>query len=122
MSAQLIVGLVERAFDGCVLDGSVHPFDLPVCPGMLGLGQAMIDIVLGAGVFEDVRPDGLSGVEGRPRSPPESPSTTAIRMSPTPRFLTSFITWPAPSGSLDYAVSLDGPPLSLWRSHEEPGP
>jgi hypothetical protein len=31
---------------------------------MLGLGQAMIDIVLGAGVFEGVRPDGLSGVEG----------------------------------------------------------
>ncbi|WP_210164088.1 hypothetical protein, partial [Mesorhizobium sp. L2C067A000] len=24
-------------------------------------------------------------------------------------------------GSLDYAVSLDGSPLSSWRSHEEPG-
>ena len=27
-----------------------------------------------------------------------------------------------PSGSLDYAVSLDGPPLSLWRSGGVPGP
>ena len=26
------------------------------------------------------------------------------------------------SGSLDYAVSLDGSPLSLWRSREEPVP
>ena len=26
------------------------------------------------------------------------------------------------SGSLDYAVSLDGSPLSSWRSREEPGP
>ena len=24
--------------------------------------------------------------------------------------------------SKDYAVSLDGQPLSLWRCHEEPGP
>ena len=28
----------------------------------------------------------------------------------------------ASSGSLDYVVSLDGPPLSSWRSHEELGP
>jgi hypothetical protein len=27
-----------------------------------------------------------------------------------------------PSGSLDYAVSLDGPPQSSWRSHVELGP
>ena len=58
------MGLVEVSFDGRVLDGSVHAFDLPVGPGMLGHGQAMIDIVVGAGVFEGVRPDGLSGVEG----------------------------------------------------------
>ena len=31
---------------------------------MLGLGQAMIDIVLGAGVFEGVRPDELSSLQG----------------------------------------------------------
>jgi hypothetical protein len=31
---------------------------------MFGLCQSMIDIVLGAGEFEGVRPDGLTGVEG----------------------------------------------------------
>jgi hypothetical protein len=65
VGSQLVMGLVELAFDSCVLDGAVHSFDLPIGPGMLGLGQAMIDVVLGAGVFEGVRPDGLSGVESR---------------------------------------------------------
>src|SRR5271155_737229 len=64
VASQLLMRLVEVAFDGCVLDGAVHSFDLPVGPGMLGFGQAMVDIALGAGVFEGVRPDGLSGVEG----------------------------------------------------------
>src|SRR4029077_20233691 len=52
MSAQFIVGFVEVAFDGGVLDGAVHPLDLTVGPGMLGLCQAVIDIVEGAGIFE----------------------------------------------------------------------
>lgn len=30
--------------------------------------------------------------------------------------------WQVISGSLDYVVSLDGLPLSLLRSHEEPSP
>ena len=30
MSSQLIVGFIEVTFDGRVLDGSVHAFDLPV--------------------------------------------------------------------------------------------
>jgi hypothetical protein len=50
-----------RAHVHCVLDGSVHAFDLTVGPRVLGLSQAMIDIVLSAGEFEGVRPDGLSG-------------------------------------------------------------
>jgi hypothetical protein len=58
------MGLVEVLFSGCVLDGSVHAFDLPIGPRVLGLGQAMIDTVLGAGVFGGVRPDGLSSVQG----------------------------------------------------------
>jgi hypothetical protein len=32
---------------------------------MLGLCQPVIDVVLGAGVFEGVRPNGLSGVKSR---------------------------------------------------------
>jgi hypothetical protein len=59
MSSQLIVGFVEVAFDGRILDGAVHSFDLPVGPGMLGLCQPMIDIVEGAGVFEGVRVEEL---------------------------------------------------------------
>ena len=30
VSSQLVVRVVEVAFDGCVLDGPVHPFDLTV--------------------------------------------------------------------------------------------
>jgi hypothetical protein len=59
MSSQLIVGFIEVTFDGRVLDGSVHPFDLAVGPGVLGLGQPMIDIVEGAGVFEGMRVEEL---------------------------------------------------------------
>ena len=62
MGAQQVVRLVEVAFDGCVLDGAVHAFDLAVGPRVLGLSQAMIDIVLSAGVFEGVRRDGLSAL------------------------------------------------------------
>ena len=41
----------EAAF-GRILDGAVHPLDLTVRPGMLGLGQPMIDIVEG-GTFDE---------------------------------------------------------------------
>ena len=39
------MALVVEAFDGCVLDGAVHPFDLPVGPWVVRLGEAMLDIV-----------------------------------------------------------------------------
>ena len=58
MGSQLVVGLVEVAFDGGVLDGAVHSFDLAVGPRVFGLCQPMIDVVLGAGIFEGVRRDG----------------------------------------------------------------
>lgn len=35
MSAQLIVIVIVEALDGRVLDGSVHPLDLTVGPGMV---------------------------------------------------------------------------------------
>jgi hypothetical protein len=62
--SQLVVGCVEISFDGGVLDGAVHSFDLPVGPWVLGLCQPMVDVVLGAGVFEGVRPNRLRSVEG----------------------------------------------------------
>jgi len=42
--------LVVEAFDGRVLDYSVHSFNLAVGPGMLGLGGPVIDVVPGAGI------------------------------------------------------------------------
>ena len=63
--SQFIVGFVEVAFDGCVLDRAVHSLDLPIGPRVLGLCQPMVDVVLGTGVFEGVRPNGFSGVKSR---------------------------------------------------------
>src|SRR5277367_3538277 len=40
---ELVMGVVEVALDGGLLDGSVHALDLPVGPGMVGLGQPVFD-------------------------------------------------------------------------------
>jgi hypothetical protein len=40
---ELFVRVIEEAFDGGFLDGPVHPFDLSVGPGMVGLGQTVAD-------------------------------------------------------------------------------
>ena len=37
------MGVIEEAFDGDFLDGPVHPLDLSVGPGMVGLGQTVAD-------------------------------------------------------------------------------
>ena len=63
MASQLLVGLVEEAFDRRLLDGAVHALDLTVGPGVPGLGEAMIDIVLRAGEFESVSAEDLVPVE-----------------------------------------------------------
>src|SRR3984957_16085937 len=55
MPAELIIAVVVVAFDGPVLDGSVHPFDLTVGPGMVDLGEAVLDVVLAAAHGEHVR-------------------------------------------------------------------
>ena len=33
---ELLMRVIEVAFDGSFLDGSIHAFDLPVGPGMVG--------------------------------------------------------------------------------------
>ena len=64
--------LVVEAADGGFLDGAVHAFDLAVRPGMLGLGEAMINAFKCAGVFECMRPkmlfplDHLADLGGAP--------------------------------------------------------
>ena len=55
VSGELLVTVVVEAFDGGILDCSVHPFDLPVGPGMLHLCQPALDAVLVAAGVEHVR-------------------------------------------------------------------
>ena len=45
MTAQLVMAVVVEAFDGRPLDGLVHPLDLSISPRMIGLCQAMLDVV-----------------------------------------------------------------------------
>ena len=52
VAAELVVAVVVEALDRRVLDRPVHALDLAVRPRMPGLGQAMVDVVIGAGVFE----------------------------------------------------------------------
>ncbi len=40
---ELTMGVVEVSFDDSVLDGSVHPFDLVVDPGVVRLCEPMFD-------------------------------------------------------------------------------
>ena len=44
--AQLVVVFVMEAFDGCLLDGAVHSFDLAIRPGVVRLGQSVLDPIL----------------------------------------------------------------------------
>ena len=57
--AELVVGVVVEPPDGGVLDGAVHAFDLAIGPRMLWLGQPVIDVGEGTGVFESVSSEGL---------------------------------------------------------------
>jgi len=54
MDLELTVGFVVIAFDGCFLDGAVHPLDLTIRPGMLDLSQSMFDTALPTRTAEDV--------------------------------------------------------------------
>ena len=51
---QLGVAVVVVALDRSLLDCPVHPLDLAVGPGMLDLGQPMLDLMLVADPVEDV--------------------------------------------------------------------
>ena len=69
----MVVAVLVVALDGCVLDGSVHPFDLSVRPGMVGLGEAVIDTVGAADAIKGMPPKAsgeslaLLGQVGEPR-------------------------------------------------------
>src|SRR3546814_5241451 len=51
---QLGMAVVMVALDRCFLDGAVHSFDLAIGPGVLHLGQAMLDAMLVADPVEDM--------------------------------------------------------------------
>jgi predicted NBD/HSP70 family sugar kinase len=46
------MGLVVISPDSCVLQRSVHPFNLTVGPWVVGLGETMLDVMLPAGSVE----------------------------------------------------------------------
>jgi hypothetical protein len=64
VAAQLHVGFVVVAPDRRLLEGPVHAFDLAVGPGVLGLGQAVVDVVLRTGELESMGAEGLAGLQG----------------------------------------------------------
>lgn len=51
---ELDMGVVEVSLDGGVFDGSVHAFDLPVGPGMVGFSQSVFDSMKVADAVEGV--------------------------------------------------------------------
>ena len=52
--SQLFVVVVVKAFDGRLLDRAVHAFDLAVRPGVLDLGEPVLNLMLAADPVEDV--------------------------------------------------------------------
>jgi hypothetical protein len=50
----LVMRIVVVPLEGRFLDGSVHPFDLPVGPGPARLGESVVGVVLRAGEREGV--------------------------------------------------------------------
>src|SRR3546814_2074053 len=57
MPAELAVVVIVETFDGGLLDRAVHPLDLAIRPGMLHLGQPVLDGVVAA----DAVKEGLEG-------------------------------------------------------------
>jgi len=45
-----------------VLNGAIHAFDLSVGPGMIGLGETVIDVVTGAGRFKGMSAEELASL------------------------------------------------------------
>ena len=64
MAAELAVAAVVVVLNGGFLERPVHPPDLAVRPRVVGLGQAVVDAVLGAGEFEGMGAGDLTAVHG----------------------------------------------------------
>lgn len=64
MLLELSMSIVMIGSHGGFLDGAIHAFDLAIGPGMIGFGQAMIDIMASAGRFKGMSPEDLSLLPG----------------------------------------------------------
>ena len=53
---KLVVAVVVVAFDSRFFEGAVHPLHLAIGPWVVGLGQAVFDVVLAADLVEAVNP------------------------------------------------------------------
>ena len=51
--SQLLMIVVVKAFDGRVPDRTVHSFDLTIRPGVVDLGQPVVDLMFPAVPVED---------------------------------------------------------------------
>ena len=51
---------IVEAFDRSVFDGPVRPFDLSIRPRMFWLCGSVVDVGLGASIFEGMRPEILA--------------------------------------------------------------
>ena len=62
---ELGMGLVMIGTNSSFLDRAIHAFDLAVGPRVVGLGEAVIDIVASTREFESVSPEDLASGQGQ---------------------------------------------------------
>jgi|GEM_PF-6381903 len=46
--------VIMKALDRCLFDSPVHPFHLPICPGMVDLGEALLNVMFLTCAGQDV--------------------------------------------------------------------
>ena len=56
MIFELVMRFVVIVPDGRFLERAVHPLDLPIGPRMVGVGEAVLDVMLAADAVEHVQP------------------------------------------------------------------
>jgi hypothetical protein len=66
VASELVVGFIVEPSDGRLLEGAVHALDLPVGPRVSRFGQAMVDVVFGAGILEGMCPKELATIHCQP--------------------------------------------------------
>src|SRR5260221_5594373 len=64
MGFELLVAVVVVALDSRIFDRRFHPLDLPIRPGMLYLGEPVLDAILAAPHVEHVRHPNMPGSGG----------------------------------------------------------